>query len=73
MKTDRIIYLVAGSFILTSLILAQWVDRWWLLLAAFVGVNMFQAGLTGFCPLERILLKLGVPKGGCCPEELSKP
>ena len=65
MKTESIIYTVAGSLILTSLALAHWVDQRWLWLAVFVGLNLLQSGFTGFCPLERILLKLGVPKGGC--------
>ena len=60
MKTERIIYIVAGSLILTSLALAHWVDPRWLWLAVFVGLNLFQSGFTGFCPLERILLKFGV-------------
>ena len=66
MKTENIIYLVAGTLILTSLALAHWVDQRWLLLAVFVGLNLFQSAFTGFCPLERILIKLGVPKGYSC-------
>ena len=65
MNTERIVYIVAGCIILTSLALAHWVDARWMWLTVFVGLNLFQSGFTGFCPLERILLKLGVPKGGC--------
>ena len=60
MKIQRIIYFVAGSLVLTGLALGYWVDQRWLLLAAFVGLNLFQTAFTGFCPLERILLKLHV-------------
>lgn len=63
MKSLNIVFLVAGTFILTGLALGHWVDPRWHLLPAFVGVNMFQTAFTGFCPLERILLKLGVPAG----------
>jgi hypothetical protein len=35
-----------------------------LLLAAFVGFNLFQTAFTGFCPLERILIKLGIGSAG---------
>ena len=69
MKIQRIIYFVAGSLVLTSLALGYWVDQRWLLLAAFVGLNLFQTAFTGFCPLERILLKLDVGQsagGGTC-------
>lgn len=42
--------------------LAHWVSEWWLLLMVFVGVNLIQSVLTGFCPAEIILKKLGVGK-----------
>jgi len=60
MKIQRIIYLVAGSLLLIGLALGYWVNQLWLLLPAFVGLNLFQTAFTGFCPLERILLKFGV-------------
>lgn len=63
MKTTNIVFLVAGTFNLTGLALGHWVDPRWMLLTAFVGFNMLQTAFTGFCPLERILLKLGVPAG----------
>lgn len=66
MKIQSIIYLVAGTLVLTGLALGYWVDQRWLLLAAFVGLNLFQTAFTGFCPLERILVKLGVAQGGGC-------
>jgi hypothetical protein len=49
--------------VLASLLLGHFVSPWWLLLAAFVGLNMFQASLTGFCPLARLLRRLGVTPG----------
>ena len=73
MKTANYVYLVAGTLTLTSLALAYWVDQRWLLLAVFVGLNLFQSAFTGFCPLERILIKLGVPEGySCCGGGKSK-
>lgn len=65
MKTENIVYLAAGSFVLTSVALAHWVNENWLFLAVFVGVNLFQSAFTGFCPLERILRKLRGPGKGC--------
>ena len=53
--------------VLLSLALAYWVNQWWLLLAAFVGVNLIQSALTGFCPAEIVLKKFGV--GQCCAAE----
>ena len=73
MKIQSIIYLVAGTLVLTGLALGYWVDPRWLLLSAFVGLNLFQTAFTRFCPLERILLKLGVsPGGGCCTGDRPK-
>jgi hypothetical protein len=34
----------------------------WLWFTAFVGANLFQSGLTRFCPLETILKRVGVPE-----------
>lgn len=60
MTIENAIRIVAGSFVLTSLALATLVNPWWLLLAAFVGFNLIQSALTGFCPAEMILRRLGV-------------
>ncbi len=60
MTQERIVRLVAGTFVLTSVILTFAVSRWWLLLGLFVGANLFQSSLTRWCLLERILCKAGV-------------
>jgi hypothetical protein len=38
------------------------VNSWFLAFTAFVGLNLFQFGLTNFCPMGTILRKLGVPE-----------
>lgn len=60
MSLDRYIRIIAGTFILTSLALAHWVSPYWLLFTAFVGLNLFQSGITKWCLMEDILKKLGV-------------
>jgi hypothetical protein len=60
MCIERYVRLVAGSLVLLSLALARLVDPAWLLLAAFVGVNLVQASLTRWCLLESILRRCGV-------------
>jgi hypothetical protein len=60
MKMDRWIRLIAGSFVLISLGLAHWVNPNWLWFTAFVGVNLFQSALTRWCPMEKILARLGI-------------
>ncbi len=64
MCIERYVRLVAGSFVLLSLLLAHALTPWWYLLAAFVGVNLLQASLTRWCLLESILRKLRVPECG---------
>jgi hypothetical protein len=58
---ERYIRLIAGSFILLSLLLAWLVSPYWLLFTAFVGANLFQSALTRWCLMENILTKAGVP------------
>ncbi len=63
MTLDRIIFAFAGAMIMLSLTLGFYLHVYWFGLAAFVGINMFQAAFTGFCPLAMILKKLGVKPG----------
>lgn len=63
MCNDRGIRRFAGAFVLASLALGWWVHPAWLLFTAFVGLNLLQSSFTGFCPLERILARVGV--AGC--------
>jgi hypothetical protein len=60
MKRERIIRAVAGTFILASLALAQWVSPYWLFFTAFVGLNLLQSSITKWCLMDDILKKLGV-------------
>lgn len=70
MCNEMLIRRIAGTFVLASLALGWWVSPWWFLFTAFVGFNLFQSSLTGFCPLERMLGRLGLfgcvkrPAGG---------
>jgi hypothetical protein len=55
MCSDTLIRRIAGLFVMASVALGTWVHPAWLFFTAFVGLNLFQSSLTGFCPLERIL------------------
>lgn len=63
MNIDRIVLAFAGAMVTISLILGSTVHPYWLFIAAFVGLNMFQAALTRFCPLAIVLKKLGAEPG----------
>jgi uncharacterized membrane protein YozB (DUF420 family) len=60
MNVERWIRVIAGTFVLTSLFLGLYVSRYWFLFTAFVGLNLFQSGLTKWCLMENILKKFGV-------------
>ena len=63
MTIDRIVMAFAGTMILVSLGMSQLFGPWWLLLAAFVGLNLLQAAFTRVCPLAILLKKYGAPSG----------
>ncbi len=63
MSIDRLVFAFAGSLILIGVLLSALVSPWWLLVPAFVGANMLQSAFSGFCPLARILKRLGVRPG----------
>jgi len=63
MTVDRAVMMFAGALVLVSLALGYYVSPYWYLLNAFVGLNMLQASVTGFCPAAMIFKKLGVKPG----------
>jgi hypothetical protein len=63
MSIDRIVFAVAGVFIMVSVALGYYFSPYWLLFTVFVGLNLFQSAFTGFCPLAIILKKLGKQPG----------
>jgi len=63
MSVERFVLAFAGLVILTSLALSQLHAPEWLYLTGFVGLNLFQSAFTGFCPLARILERLGLKHG----------
>lgn len=65
---DRLVLRIAGIFVLASLGLGYFVHPAWFLFTVFVGLNMFQASFTGFCPMAKILKKAGVRAGEAFPE-----
>ncbi len=70
MTVERMVRIIAGLFIMLSLALAHFsgsIDMThvsWLWFTAFVGFNLFQSGITRFCPMDIMLKKAGV-KTGC--------
>ena len=69
MTIQRLIRIIAGSFILLSLYMAvryngvNFSEPTWLWFTAFVGANLLQSGFTQWCLMEIILSKLGFKHG----------
>jgi hypothetical protein len=60
MTMERKIRVIAGTLLLASLALAYAVSPWWFLFTVFIGVNLLQSGLTGWCLMEDILRVTGI-------------
>ncbi len=68
MSIDRIVFAVAGVFILLSIALGMptsplFQHEYWLYFTAFVGANLLQSAFTGFCPMVIILKAVGAKPG----------
>ena len=68
MTSWKLVRVIAGLLILLSLALGVtesplFVSPYWLYFTGFIGVNLFQSGITNWCLMENIMRKLGVPSG----------
>lgn len=63
MNLDRSVLTFAGTMVLVSVALGHFVSPWWLLLTAWVGIMLFQSGITGFCPMAFVFKTLGIKPG----------
>ncbi|MDP6952370.1 MAG: DUF2892 domain-containing protein [Alphaproteobacteria bacterium] len=60
---DHVILAFAGVMVLISAVLAHFVHPAWLLLTAFVGVNLLQSAFTRFCPAAIVFKRFGIKSG----------
>ncbi|NYG57254.1 hypothetical protein BJ980_000177 [Nocardioides daedukensis] len=63
MNLGRAVLLLAGTMTLLSALLVALVSPWWLLLTAFVGLNLLQSSITGFCPAAVVFRRFGLSSG----------
>lgn len=66
MTVENGVRMIAGLFIIISLVLSKLHHEYWLFLTAFVGLNLFQSAFTGLCPMVNILKKLGFKQNNKC-------
>lgn len=67
MNVDKAVFIFAGVVVLAGLTLGTLLSPYWYLLSAFAGLNMFQAGFTGFCLAAMIFRRLGLKSGPAFP------
>ena len=60
MTIHQYLRLIAGAVVLASLALGYYVDRLWLLLTTFVGLNLFQSAFSDWCPMMTVLRMFGI-------------
>lgn len=60
MCSDNVIRRFAGIFVLLSVGAGLLIHPAWFAFTAFVGLNLIQSSFTAFCPLERVLGRLGL-------------
>ena len=58
-KIEAMVRGIAGTLVLTSLLLSL-LDLRWLWLAAFVGANLVQSSFTGYCLMSNLLAMAGL-------------
>ena len=74
MTVENGVRILAGTMILVSVALVHFHSPWWLLLTAFIGLNLIQSAFTGFCRPTILLRTLGLKNGqGSCakPESVA--
>ena len=60
MNVERALRLIAGLFVVLSVLLGIYVHPYFLWFTVFVGLNLFQSALTNWCPMMTILRKSGL-------------
>lgn len=63
MSLDRAVMMFAGFMVLLSVVLTVFVHPLWVWFTVFIGFNLIQSSITGFCPAATIFKKLGVKSG----------
>jgi hypothetical protein len=62
MNIERYLRLIAGFFIVGTLLLGHFASPYWYFFTGFVGLNLFQSAFTNWCPMMALLKVLGVPE-----------
>ena len=72
MTVDSMLRLIAGSFVLISVILGVYVSPYFFLFTGFVALNLMQSAFTSWCPMMSFLRMAGF-KDGASPGQCAGP
>lgn len=61
MTVERYLRLIAGSFVLVTILLGYFHSPYWFLFTGFVALNLIQSAFTDWCPMMTLLRRLGAP------------
>lgn len=59
MTIERYLRLIAGFFVLITLLLGYFHSPYWFLFTGFVALNLIQSAFTNWCPMMTFLRSLG--------------
>ena len=60
MTVEPMLRLIAGTFVLASVLLGLFVHPYFLGFTLFVGANLVQSAFTNWCPMMALLRRAGV-------------
>ncbi|HUO85272.1 MAG TPA: DUF2892 domain-containing protein [Thermoanaerobaculia bacterium] len=63
MTVERALRLIAGIFVLASVLLGWFVHPYWFFFTGFVSLNLIQSAFTNWCPMMSLLRALGLREG----------
>jgi hypothetical protein len=59
MTVESMLRMIAGAFVVASVLMGMMVDTRFYWFTAFVGANLFQSAFTGWCPMMSMLRMAG--------------
>lgn len=64
MTVERYLRLIAGTFVLASVVLGMYHSPNWFYFTGFVALNLIQSAFTNWCPMMTFLRMLGAKDAG---------
>jgi hypothetical protein len=62
---ERVLFAMAGTMTLVTVLLAATVSPWWLLLTAFVAISQWMYVIVGQCPASLVIERVFGVRRGC--------